>query len=144
MSKERNLTMISDPIKARDEFIADYIGTALQDFSLTQRDTDDLDADYDIDDLDIDAREAMESDAKVFWNRNGAYILAREKNNDRGEWTIAQRAASDFWLNRNGHGVGFWSRPDLWGPYTEKFDEDSKWFGRCDLYLGDDGKVYCT
>ena len=134
--------MKTDMNTAKQQFIDDYIGTALEDFQLSLRD-EGKDVELDREDFNEADLEAMISDATVFWNRNGAYILAREEHNDRGEWTIAQRAASDFWLNRNGHGVGFWSRPDLWGPYTEKFDEDSKWFDKCDLYLGDDGKVYC-
>jgi hypothetical protein len=138
-----------------ESFVRDYIGTALQDFSITAQEQwaldhpevterDDMERfDFDTDDLDPDALAKMTADATVFWNRNGPFILAREEYNDRGEWDIAQRAASDFWLTRNGHGSGFWDRPELWGPYTDKFTKDSEWFGTEDLTLGDDGKVYC-
>lgn len=119
-----------------ESFVRDYLDTALQDFQLTLRDEGN-----DID-LDPGALAKMTADATVFWNRNGPYILAREEHNDRGEWNIAQRAATDFWLTRNGHGAGFWDRPELWGPYTDKFTADSEWFGNLYLYLGDDGKVY--
>lgn len=134
--------MTTDMKTGFDEFLADYLRTALDDFSVTQRDEGN-DVYLDDDDLDPDALAKMTADATVFWNRNGPYILAREEYNDRGEWTIAERAASDFYLTRNGHGSGFWDRPELWGPYTDKFKKDSEWFGTTDLYLGDDGKVYC-
>lgn len=52
-------------------------------------------------------------------------------------------AGSDFWLTRNGHGAGFTdgSWPD---PYASQLAEAAKAFGECDLYLGDDGKVYTS
>jgi hypothetical protein len=51
------------------------------------------------------------------------------------------RAGHDFWLTRNGHGAGFWD-----GDWPEdagkRLTESSKLFGNCDLYVGDDGKIY--
>tara|TARA_B100001778_G_scaffold334952_2_gene349481 strand:- start:10667 stop:11071 length:405 start_codon:yes stop_codon:yes gene_type:complete len=125
-----------------ESFVRSYLGTAVEDFGITQRDEGN-DVYLDTDDLDPDALAKMTADATVFWNRNGPYILAREEFNNRGEWDIADRAAHDFYLTRNGHGEGFWSREELWGPYTERFTKDSEWFGTTDLTLGDDGKVYC-
>lgn len=47
----------------------------------------------------------------------------------------------DFWLTRNGHGAGFWD-----GDYPEPFDDIltdlAHSFGECNLYVGDDGKIY--
>lgn len=47
----------------------------------------------------------------------------------------------DFWLTRNGHGVGFWD-----GDYEEKAGEEltniCEKFGEIDLYSGDNGKLY--
>lgn len=51
----------------------------------------------------------------------------------------------DFALTRNGHGCGFWDREHEGLP---KFIGDAltrvcqKKFNECDLYIGDDGKVY--
>lgn len=129
-------------ITGLEAFVRSYIGTVLQDFQLTLRDEGN-DIDLDMGNIDQHTLAKMKAEATVFWNRNGPYILAREENNDRGEWNIAERAASDFWLTRNGHGAGFWDRPELWGPYTDRFTKDSEWFGNCDLYLGDEGKVHC-
>lgn len=50
--------------------------------------------------------------------------------------------AHDFWLTRNGHGAGFWDGdwPEQAG---ERLTKASKTFGECNLYVGDDGKIYC-
>ena len=53
------------------------------------------------------------------------------------------QAGHDFWLNRNGHGTGFWDRPEIYG--EEKAEELStlaETFGVVDLYVGDDGRIY--
>lgn len=52
----------------------------------------------------------------------------------------------DFWLTRNGHGSGFWDRelPAPYGGFTGTLTTAAKAFHKCDLYLGDDGKVYLS
>ena len=47
----------------------------------------------------------------------------------------------DFWLARNGHGVGFWDRG--LGELGDQLSECAKRQGSCDLYVGDDGLIYC-
>lgn len=90
-------------------------------------------------------------------------------NDDGAEWapeTIAQAAADchdfqeanadllaqagsaeqnghDFWLTRNGHGAGFWDR-GYPGTLGDDLSKAAKAYGECDLYLGGDGKVYCS
>lgn len=54
-------------------------------------------------------------------------------------YTEAQ-AGHDFWLTRNGHGAGFWDRG--LGKLGERLTQAAKLEGGCDLYVGDDGKVY--
>lgn len=58
------------------------------------------------------------------------------------------RAGTDFLLTRYGHGAGFWGgdwdyrdfgEPD-WGP---ALDKRAHTFPECDLYVGDDGLIYC-
>jgi hypothetical protein len=47
----------------------------------------------------------------------------------------------DFWLTRNGHGVGFWDRgysPKL----SKRLTDAAHAWGSCDWYIGDDGMVY--
>lgn len=50
------------------------------------------------------------------------------------------RAGHDFWLNRNGHGSGFWDEGD--DRIFRQLSDASKAWGTFDLYLGDDGKIY--
>ena len=41
-----------------------------------------------------------------------------------------EQAGHDFWLTRNGHGAGFWDRPELYGKnYADMFTTISKHFG---------------
>lgn len=51
-------------------------------------------------------------------------------------------AAHDFWMTRNGHGVGFWDRPALSDGLGDRLTAHSKAFPALDVYEGDDGKVY--
>ena len=56
---------------------------------------------------------------------------------------LLPQAGHDFWLTRNGHGTGFWDRPEVYG--EEKARELSalaETFGVVDLYVGDDGRIY--
>lgn len=51
------------------------------------------------------------------------------------------RAGHDFWLTRNGHGCGFWDG-DWPEPMAEALTQAAKAFGECDLYAGEDGRLY--
>lgn len=52
------------------------------------------------------------------------------------------RVGHDFWLTRNGHGAGFWDGyyPKALGEALTKL---AKSYGECNLYIGDDGLIYC-
>ncbi len=57
---------------------------------------------------------------------------------DAMEW---DQLGHDLWLTRNGHGAGFWDRGlDEVG---DRLTEAAKRQGSCDLYVGDDGLIYC-
>ena len=60
---------------------------------------------------------------------------------DDGEDYTPVRAGRDFWLTRNGHGVGFWDR-GLPGGLGETLSDLARGYGNVDAYLGDDGLVY--
>jgi hypothetical protein len=51
------------------------------------------------------------------------------------------RAGHDFWLTRNGHGCGFWDG-DWPEPAATILTNASNACGECDLYIGDDGRIY--
>lgn len=52
------------------------------------------------------------------------------------------RAGFLFWLNRNGHGSGFWDEGGCAAEYREKLSAAAKSFGDCSPYVGDDGLIY--
>lgn len=50
-----------------------------------------------------------------------------------------ERAGTDYWFTRNGHGAGFWDRG--LGEVGDKLSDACR-YSTVDVYLGDDGKVY--
>ena len=132
------------------EFLGAYFSIAMEDFEATLKDNGEeakiLGDGLDGENLDPADYETQRAECIVFWERNGPYILAQEKNNDYdgngGQFSIIQRAAFDFWLTRNGHGAGFWDRPELWGCYSDRLTEDSNWFGVVDMVISDEGMVF--
>jgi hypothetical protein len=59
----------------------------------------------------------------------------------RCDYTVA-RAGHDFWLTRNGHGVGFWDRG--LGAVGDALSKAAQAYGERNVYLGDDGAIYLT
>lgn len=82
--------------------------------------------------LSEDAANQLRADCVDFFNAH------RDTYNDAG-WGDDQ-AGHDFWLTRNGHGAGFWDRG--LGEVGKMLTRDAKAYGSCDLYVGDDGKIY--
>ena len=138
------------PETGLDRFRKAYIGIALEDFEAYLRDDPERgtppDSGLYADDLDDDTYDEIAAECAVFWNRNRAYILGCGVNNNYdnngGRWSIEERAAHDFYLTRNGHGAGFWDRPELWGYHKDRLTQDSEWFGPTNFEIGDDGIVY--
>ena len=108
-------------------FVLAYIECAL----LASIDEDEryLDTCYDINDLSPECLVTMIEDCNDF--------LA---NNDISMMTEAQ-AGHDFWLTRNSHGAGFWDRG--LGLVGENLTKAAKAYGECELYIGDDERLYC-
>lgn len=47
-----------------------------------------------------------------------------------------EQAGHDFWLTRNGHGTGFWDRPEVYGlTYANMFTDIAESFGEVDAYF---------
>lgn len=56
---------------------------------------------------------------------------------------LLPQAGHDFWLTRNGHGSGFWDRPEIYGEEkSQELTALAETFGAVDLYVGDDGRIY--
>jgi hypothetical protein len=64
-----------------------------------------------------------------------------EQENSELIGTDSAAAGHDFWMTRNGHGVGFWDG-DWEEPAGELLTKAAKEFGELWVYVGDDGLVY--
>lgn len=102
------------------QFLADYIACALG-------------TSHDDGDLAPETLQAMRGDCADFISQAGA---------DLQEYTQRTGCAGgyDFWLTRNGHGVGFWAR-DL-DALGDRLTAIAERMGVRELYVGDDGLIY--
>jgi hypothetical protein len=89
-----------------------------------------LDATFNAGDLAAEALTEMREDCNVFIRNNRFNLMTIEP----------RQAGHDFWLTRNGHGVGFWDRG--LGELGDRLTKAAYAFGNVDLYAGDDGKLY--
>ena len=114
-----------------EEFLQGYLDRALWLGISNEEGT----ADLDISDTHIaeDALADMRKDCERFVKEAGDLLDGIEDS----------QAGHDFWLTRNHHGAGFWDRghPDDIG---DKLTKLAHGFGDADLYLGDDGLIYCS
>lgn len=111
-----------------DAFTKQYIATAF--WSSNDDDGEPLENNYTIDDLARETLATMIADCEKFQADNSAMIQGRESD-----------AGHDFWLTRNGHGAGFWDGD--WKDHGDALTQASKKFAEIDLYIGDNGKIYC-
>lgn len=52
---------------------------------------------------------------------------------------LEAQAGHDFWLTRNGHGTGFWDRPEVYGKENARLlSIMSDCFGMCAVFVSDD------
>lgn len=124
-----------------DEFTRHYITCALwaeNDQSDPETGGDPLDDNFDIGDIAPECLEAMVADCAKFQKENADDIATWED----GQYTAEEMAGHDFWLTRNGHGAGFWDG-DWKKKVGERLTTACEKFGNVDLYVGDDGKIYC-
>lgn len=101
-----------------------------------------LDDEYGPDDIAPDALASMREDCADFIESNAADLALYDKARGNEEWSSSALAGHDFWLTRNGHGAGFWDRG--LGALGDRLSAAAKVYGSCDLYVGDDGKVYAS
>lgn len=125
-----------------DEFTRGYIEAAI--WSSTDEDGNPLDRNYGESDLDSASLTSMKRDCASFVRRHKrdleAFVeVARGGRSDDGPWSLAGYC---FWMNRNGHGVGFWDRDA--GAVGDKLSDACKKFGSSDLYVGDDGQLHVS
>jgi hypothetical protein len=99
---------------------------------------DPLDYKYNIEDLAPETLERIERDCAKFQAENAEALIAQPRYTG---CPAIEYAGHDFWLTRNGHGCGFWDGgwPE---PQATQLTEAARKFGECDLYVGDDGRLY--
>lgn len=126
-----------------DSFTRQYLETML--WSTTDESNDQggdpMDRNYSVDDIAPEAIAQAIADCERFQSENaGALEAANDWLAERGSDGDAHTTAAYlFWMNRNGHGVGFW---EFDGAACESLNTACKAFGECNPYVGDDGLVY--
>ena len=121
-----------------DKFTTAYIECAL--WSSTDNSNEQggkpLDANYDETDIHPETLMRMAGDCREFQDENHASL-------DACGLTL-ERQGHDFWLNRNGHGAGFWDEYSS-GPEHDacaRLSKASKVYGTFDLYIGVSGMIH--
>lgn len=110
-------------------FVSQYILCAL--WSSTDDNGDSLGDNYSADDLTEESYAKIVEECTAFLTENVEHIPPSRCGS----------AGYDFWLNRNGHGCGFWDG-DWPKPAATILDEASKKAGGRYVMVGDDGKLY--
>jgi hypothetical protein len=102
-----------------------------------------LDDNYGPSDLSPEALEAMRKDCARFLRDNKVILETFDElyPNWFTKYSTEEMIGHDFWLTRNGHGAGFWDGgwPGITGDILTR---SCKAFGECNLYVGDDSKIY--
>lgn len=127
-------------LRSLDKFTWAYIDAALSSTSDYSDESggDPLDENYDANDIAPETLAEMAADCKRFQEENEGALDSAEVS---GRYSVDEMAGYDFWMTRNGHGVGFWDG-DWSEPEGDQLDEASSVFGEYDLYVGDDGMIY--
>lgn len=110
-----------------------------------------MDRNYSAEDIAPESLARMQADCAKFVAENSAALdrcdesgelpLRNDRARERGIADAYAMAGYDFWLTRNGHGAGFWDG-DWPEPESKTLTDAAHAFGECDLYVGDDGRVW--
>ena len=114
-----------------------YMETALWSSIDMDEDATPLDANHDVQDIAGESHDAMLRDVADFLSGLPTVDLAAAL-----DALGAEGIGHDFWLTRNRHGAGFWDRG--LGELGHRLTAAAHAYGSCDLYVGDDGKVYAS
>jgi len=100
-----------------------------------------LDRNYGIEDIADECLQAAIADCQRFQEQN--YELLGEADYSRSEYSDDEMAGHDFFLTRNGHGVGYWDREFSDDTVGDALTKAAEAFSEVDFYVGDDGLIYC-
>ena len=117
------------PTKQEQEFIDGYIEAF---YFADTGEEDQPENDAELSDM---ARRTITIDCLAFIVQYGNYLDVVKAD--------YRQAGHDFYFTRNGHGVGFWDRPEFYGQYADTLTKGSDFFGDTHYYQGDDGLIYC-
>lgn len=117
-----------------DEFLKSYIACAFW-ADLRDDEGNNIDDEYDVDDLTDAARQSMKGDCDAFIaaNEDDLLLLITVYGQEPSQ------AGHDFWLTRNGHGAGFWDRGT--GEVGQRLADVSRPYGEQSLWIDLNGKV---
>lgn len=101
----------------------------------SSNDSEFLDADYSIEDLSSQADERIVEMCQQFVGRAGD--LLDDYPMDSGQ------LGHDIWLTVNGHGTGFWDCDELDKNMRDSLTLIARSMDEQNLYVGDDGLIYC-
>jgi hypothetical protein len=81
---------------------------------------------------------SIKNDVEIFLS-----YAPMNKINGLGDWTW-DLVGHDLYFTRQGHGVGFWDKPDTYGSklVAEQLTRIAEHLGQVDYYQGDDGLIY--
>ena len=88
---------------------------------------------YTAQDIDLATLAQLRDECRTFWDQNFDDICAHG---------LPAYSGHDFLLTRNGHGCGFWSRDT--GEVGDRLTTAAKMYKEVDLYVGDNGLIYCA
>lgn len=140
-----NYRRLLDPQRLNEAYglhpdvVNQYLETAL--WSSGDGELEYLDSEYDVSDFDQGSVNKAKQDIEKFIKRADeegvldAYLDAFVGDS----WA---NLGHDFWLTRNGHGVGFWDRNEIDDEVGQKLTDIAKEFGEVHPIVGDDGKIY--
>lgn len=138
---ELNPNLTIQTTEVNDDFVDGYITAMLystNDESEPETGGVPLDQNYSRDDIDPELMATIIEDCRQFLEQCG-HLLTEENWLGKGE--MMENAGYDFWMNRNGHGCGFWDG-DWADPAGNTLSDACKEFGECYICVGEDGKIY--
>lgn len=133
-------------LASMDEFTKHYLIAALW-LGLDDDDVP-MDENYGLEDIALSALQQAIEECAEFQKDNKSLLLLAYNLYDKyemeshiGAFSGAACAGHDYWLTRNGHGVGFWDRG--MGDVGEELTKACEYQER-NLYVGDDGLIYMS
>lgn len=117
-------------IEFRSAYVAALLWSSIDEDSDNHRYFDETATGFE--DFNAASQEQIEKDCKSFLELSKGLF----KNKD------CEQAGHDFALTRNGHGAGFWDRPEIYGrANADRLTEISKGFGDVYLFWNDESQT---